>query len=189
MEPETYAATRQEWREWLMRNQTGIQAVWLVYYKLHTGKPSVSYRESLEEALCFGWIDGIRRRIDEERYASRFTPRRQGSNWSDFNINLARKLPAEGRMTETGLAVFNQGMEAGKKESGSSRAVDLSLTPELEKPLREHPDAWNNFLNLAASYRRQYILWLLDAKRPETRSKRLEEAIRLLSANQKLGMK
>ncbi len=98
---------REAWRQWLLENHAGFNEFWIIFYKKHTGKPTVIYREALEEALCFGWIDGILKRIDDECYMQRFTPRRSRSNWSETNIKLALKLLSEGRMHESGLA-FSQ---------------------------------------------------------------------------------
>jgi uncharacterized protein YdeI (YjbR/CyaY-like superfamily) len=94
--------------EWLMKNHNKKSEIWLVYYKKHTGKPTVQYTEAVEEALCFGWIDGIEKRIDDERYAQRYTPRRKSSNWSDPNIARYKKLASQGLMTEAGKKAFIQ---------------------------------------------------------------------------------
>lgn len=101
-------ASRDEWRAWLEKNHARFDEVWLVFWKKHTGKPTVSYRESLEEALCFGWIDGMKKRVDDERYTLRYTPRKQRSNWTAGNIKLARDLIAEGLMAPSGLRAFER---------------------------------------------------------------------------------
>lgn len=100
--------SRKEWREWLTKNHDKTTEIWLVYYKKHTGKPTIKYEEAVEEALCFGWIDGIEKRIDEERYAQRFTPRRKNSNWSESNIARYKKLVKQGLMTKAGKKAFPQ---------------------------------------------------------------------------------
>ena len=92
MEPELCVLSREEWRSWLEMNHGSVEAIWLVFYKKHTGKSTLTYRDSLEEALCFGWIDGVRRSIDSEKYACRFTPRRKKSKWSAFNLKLVEEL-------------------------------------------------------------------------------------------------
>ena len=102
------AASRIEWRAWLEKNHATETEVWLVYYKKHTGKQSVSYLESVMEALCFGWIDGIKKRVDDERYIHRFTPRKPNSKWSPSNIAQAKELIESGAMTEAGLAAFRK---------------------------------------------------------------------------------
>lgn len=181
---ETRAADRSAWRRWLKKNHATASEVWLVYYKKHTGKPSVTYLDSVREALCFGWIDGIVRRIDDETYTHRFTPRRPGSRWSSTNVRLAKELIASGDMTDAGLAAYRRRVEPGKPPIDES-----SLAPEIETALRADAAAWRNFQDLAPSHRRQYVGWLMSAKRPETRAKRLAEALRLLAENKTLGMK
>jgi len=183
------ASNRKEWRSWLKENHAGEKEVWLAYYKKHTGKATVTYIESVKEALCFGWIDGLKKRIDDERYAHRFTPRRAGSKWSPQNTRLAKELIESGDMTKAGLAAFEQGVPYDQELQQVLSAKEIPLTAESERGLKTSQQAWNNFNQLSAGCRKQYILWLQSAKKPETRKKRLEEAIRLLEKNQKLGMK
>ena len=189
MKSEIYVSDRKEWRSWLIENHTKMEEIWLVYYKKHTGKPTVTYTDSVEEALCFGWIDGLTRSIDGEKYAYRFTPRRAGSKWSPLNIKLAKKMIEAGKMTEAGLAIFNQRVGYDEEILKARKVKEIPLTPEIEDALKANKKAWHNFNNLAPSYRKQYVGWLRSAKKPETREKRLKEAIKLLSRNEKLGMK
>jgi len=189
MKQEFCASSRKEWRSWLKRNQSTVEEVWLVYYKKHTGKPSISYIESLEEALCFGWIDGIKRRIDEEKYAHRFTPRKLNSKWSARNVRLAKKMIDACKMTPSGLSTFKQRVAYGDEVLEAISAKVIPIPTEIEDALKRNEKAWNNFINLATGYRKQYVLWLTTAKKAETREKRLKEAIRLLAKNEKLGMK
>ena len=183
------ASDRDEWRSWLKIHHAEKGEVWLVYYKKHIGKASITYRESVEEALCFGWIDGIKKGIDSERYAHRFSPRRAKSKWSRLNISLAQELISRGKMARAGLAAFERRQiyeEAFLKTCGEE---EIFLPPEIEKDLKENHMAWENFNKLAPGYRKLYTGWLCSAKKPETRQKRLKEAIRLLAQNKKLGMK
>lgn len=189
MRKEHYARNRKEWRDWLQDNHDSEQEIWLVYFKKQTGKPSVGYTESVEEALCFGWIDGIKKRIDEERYTHRFTPRRSNSKWSELNIRLAEKLIKEGTMTEAGLASFRRRSHYGERTDTVRKQEELQLPTEIERVIKRNKVAWDNFENLAPSYRKQYVLWLTMAKRAVTKEKRLKEAIDLLEKNEKLGMK
>jgi uncharacterized protein YdeI (YjbR/CyaY-like superfamily) len=189
MEKRFHPAGREEWRAWLRDNHADADEVWLVYYKAHTGKPSVSYRESVEEALCFGWIDGIRKSIDDGRYCHRFSPRRAKSKWSPLNIELARKMIAQGRMTPAGQACFERREEYAEAFLRAREQPVFRLTREMERALKDNPPAWDNFKRLAPGYRKQYAAWLVSAKKPETRAKRLAEAIALLRENRKLGMK
>jgi len=180
---------RESWRSWLAENHAIEKEVWLAYYKKHTGKVSVSYMDSVKEALCFGWIDGLKRRIDDERYVHRFTPRKANSKWSPQNIRLAKELIGTGEMTEAGLAVFKQRATYDDHLLKALSAKDPPLMAETEKGLKASKKAWKNFNKMTTGYRKQYVAWLQSAKKPETRKKRLEEAIRLLETNQKLGMK
>jgi len=182
-------SNREEWRCWLMENHAHEEEVWLVYYKKHTGKTCVSYMDSVKEALCFGWIDGLKKSIDEERYMHRFTPRRAGSKWSPLNIKLAGQLISSGEMTGAGLAAFNQRVDYDESFLQAAGAKEISLLPGIESALKANPKAWNNFKHLAPGYRKQYVGWLQSAKRPDTRERRLKEAIQLLARNKKLGMK
>jgi uncharacterized protein YdeI (YjbR/CyaY-like superfamily) len=180
---------RKAWRVWLTENYASEKEVWLAYYKKHTGKATVSYLDSVKEALCFGWIDGLKKSIDEERYAHRFTPRRPGSKWSPQNIRLAKELIESGEMTKAGLEAFDQGVPYDLELQKVLSAKEIPLTAETEQGLKTSLKAWNNFNQLSAGYRKQYVMWLQSAKKADTRKTRLEEAIRLLEKNQKLGMK
>ncbi|MBT8074841.1 MAG: YdeI/OmpD-associated family protein [Gammaproteobacteria bacterium] len=183
------ASSREEWRAWLQQNHAGASEIWLVYFKKHTGKPTVDYAESVEEALCFGWVDGLKKRIDEYRYAHRFSPRKAKSKWTPLNIQRARKMIEAGKMTEAGLVSFRQRLEYDEKFLQARTQKKLELPAEMEAAIKLNKAAWNNFKQLAPGYRKQYVGWLVSAKKPATRTRRLEEAIRLLARNKKLGMK
>jgi uncharacterized protein YdeI (YjbR/CyaY-like superfamily) len=183
-----YIKNRYEWRKWLEENHQTEKEIWLVYYKKHTGLPRVPYNDAVEEALCFGWIDSNIQRIDEEKYVQKFTPRKNNSKWSELNIKRLRKLISEGKMTEAGMSKLN--LELVNKDYKAHPTVEnLEIPDFFSLALQENELARNNFNNLAPSYRRNYILWLSNAKTDETRRKRLEEAMGLLSENKKLGMK
>lgn len=181
--------SRAAWRAWLVQNHARRDELWLVYYKKASGKASVDYAGSVEEALCFGWIDGIKKRIDDDRYAHRFTPRRPGSRWSPLNIERAEQLIARGKMMPAGAAAFGQRKGYGERIPAARAGAEIALAPEIEKALRANSRAWKNFRALAPSYRNRYAGWLRNAKRPETLMKRLAEAVALLEKNAKLGMK
>lgn len=180
---------RRAWRAWLTENHASEKEVWLAYYKKHTGKATVTYMDSVKEALCFGWIDGLKKSIDEQKYAHRFTPRKVNSKWSPLNIRLAKELIESGEMTEAGLVAFNQRVPYDQGLQKVLSAKEIPLTAETERGLKTSPEAWANFSQMAPGYRKQYVAWLQSAKRPETRRKRMIEAIGLLEANKKLGMK
>ncbi len=184
-----YPKTREEWRQWLQVNHATEKEIWLVYYKKHTGVQSIEYLDSVKEALCFGWIDGLMRRIDDEKYARKFTIRKPKSKWSPLNISLAEKLIKEKKMTSFGLAFYEKKIEYDKELVKIQTSKEVTVPAEMEKALRKNKKAWDNFNNLAPSYKKQYIGWIATAKRQETRQKRLQEAIRLLEQNKKMGMK
>jgi uncharacterized protein YdeI (YjbR/CyaY-like superfamily) len=184
----TFPATdRESWRAWLAANHASEKEVWVVFPKKQTGERCMSYEESVEEALCHGWIDSIIRRIDEKSYARKFTPRTNHQNWSESNKRRLAKLIAEGRMTEIGLAKVNY--SDAKVQPRKPMPKTLPVPAFMEQALRKQKQAWDNFMSLAPSHQRSYVLWISMAKREETRTKRLQEAIQLLLKNEKLGLK
>jgi uncharacterized protein YdeI (YjbR/CyaY-like superfamily) len=179
------------WRNWLEQNGTSSKEVWLVFPKAHTGRPALSYGDAVEEALCFGWIDSTVRRIDDDRFARKFTPRRPGSVWSDLNKARAEKVIREGRMTEAGMSLVLSAKSVGEWDRVSTRKrIDEEAVPvELLEELRDNPAAGSFFDSLPRSCRKQYIIWIAVAVRSETRKRRALEAIRLLSRGERLGLK
>lgn len=189
MKPLVECKDRDEWRGWLSQNHETCSEVWLVYFKKHTGKPSIAYRESVQEALCFGWIDGLKKRLDDERYTHRFTPRRQKSKWSPLNTRLAEELIAEGKMAGAGLKAYKQRLSYEETFLQNREQDELPLPPEFQAALESNPTARQNFQALAPGYRKQFLGWVSSAKRAETRARRLAEAMEMLEQNQKPGMK
>jgi uncharacterized protein YdeI (YjbR/CyaY-like superfamily) len=181
------APDRVTWREWLAEHGASESEIWLVYYKAGTGKATISYEDSLEEALCFGWVDSIIQKIDEEKYARKFTPRKPGSKWSELNKHLVAKLIKEGRMTEAGMAKVEFVLE--EAPTARPKRSDLPLPDWLKEGLMASPRAWENFSKLPPSHQRNYILWVSEARREETRQKRIGEAIAMLQKNERLGLK
>ena len=180
------ASTTDDWRGWLARNCRSEKEVWLVIHHSGSGTPGPRYHEAVEQALCYGWIDSLFRRVDDEKHVQWFSPRRRNSKWSASNIQRVRKLIAQKKMTRAGL----EKIPAGALESEPvQRPKELPVPDFLAAALAEHPEALANFNRLAASYRRNYIGWISSAKREETRQKRIAEAITLLERNEKLGMK
>jgi uncharacterized protein YdeI (YjbR/CyaY-like superfamily) len=179
------------WRAWLEANGKAEKEVWLVFPKVHTGVPAISYDDAVEEALCFGWIDSTVRRIDDDLYARKFTPRKPASVWSDLNKARAEKAIREGRMTGIGLSLVASAKESGEWDRTSNRRrIDEDAVPsELLEGLRENPSAGVFFETLPRSCRRQYIIWIAVAVKPETRRRRAEEAVRLLLRGERLGLK
>ena len=174
----------EEWRTWLAEHHDVELAVWLVFHKRQTGRPSIDYVDALDEALCFGWIDSLIKRLDDERYARKFTPRKPDSRWSTANRKRYAHLQASGRL-----------MPAGVNRAPTDRSYDAprpspSKVPAyIQEALRRRPTAWKYFESLAPSYRRMYIGWIDSAKQQATKMRRLREAIDLLAAGKKLGLK
>ena len=170
----TYFETRDALRDWLAVNHDRVDELWIGFFKKGTGKPSVTYLEAVEEALCFGWIDGVRHSIDAESYANRFTPRKKGSNWSAINIRRVQELMEAGRMAPPGIAAF-EARDPGKTYSYGREAA--SLGDEYEALLRGSENAWAFFREQTPWYRRMASFWVVSAKQEETRRRRLGQLI------------
>jgi uncharacterized protein YdeI (YjbR/CyaY-like superfamily) len=174
---------RQQWRAWLGKHHASSPGIWLVFYKDHSGVKSIPYEDSVSEALCFGWIDSLIKRLDDDRYARKFTPRRPTSKWSDSNRKRWAELKAAGLLTMVGLAA------APTDNTYAPPPAIPDLPAYIAKALKANPKAWNFFQELAPTYRRHFVGWIHWAKRPETRKTRIREAIALLAAGKKLGLK
>ena len=176
--------SRQKWREWLRKHHDSISEIWLVFHKRHTGVTCLEYSEAVEEAICFGWIDSLVKRLDDDRYARKFTPRKADSRWSTINRRRYADMESRRLLTEAGL------QRAPTKRSGDAPEVsDSVLPPCFSEALNANPRASEFFERLAPSYRRAYIAWIDSAKREETKQRRSREAVKLLSSGRKLGMK
>lgn len=186
---ELYVTSKDDWRKWLEKHHETERKVWLIYHKKHTGKPSIAYGDSVEEALCFGWIDSLIKRIDDEKFARKFTPRKSNSNWSEVNKKRTRKMMAEGKMTKAGWARIEEAKKNGEWFKVTPRRQELTIPSYMKKALAASQTALDNFNKLAKTHKRDYIGWITSAKREETRKRRLREAIQLLEQNEKLGMK
>jgi uncharacterized protein YdeI (YjbR/CyaY-like superfamily) len=172
-----FAAGRAAWREWLATRHDTAPFVWLLLHKKHVDEPSVTYDEAVEEALCWGWIDGLANRWDERSYAQRFTPRKPGSAWSESNVARVERLIAEGRMTPAGLALVEEAKRRGTWDRAASGRLEVA-PPDLEAALAADPPAAVQWEAWAPTYRRQYVSWVLAAKRPETRARRAAAGLR-----------
>jgi uncharacterized protein YdeI (YjbR/CyaY-like superfamily) len=178
------AKTLAEWRRWLARHHGSESEVWLVFPKSHTGEPSVSYQDALDEALCFGWVDSLIKRLDEDRYARKFTPRKPDSRWSAVNRRHYARLQAADRIEPAGIR------RAPTSENRYPVRQPLAGIPAfIQKAIDAEPDARAYFDSLAPSSKRLYVGWIASAKKEETRLRRLDEAVRLLKSGQKLGLK
>ncbi len=162
--------------EWLAENHATSDALWVGFYKKGSKRPSITWPEAVDEALCYGWIDGVRKGIDTESYVIRFTPRKAGSVWSNVNIHRVRVLTDLGRMRPTGLAAF-QARKENRSGIYSHEQGDVDLPEVYQKLLQENAAAWEFFQKQPASYRKAVSWWVSSAKKDETRQKRLDALI------------
>jgi uncharacterized protein YdeI (YjbR/CyaY-like superfamily) len=176
MEP-VFFATRDELRAWLERHHADRDELWVGLYKKASGKPSVTWPEVVDEALCFGWIDGVRRSLGPDSYANRLTPRRARSNWSAINVKRVRELIEEGRMRPAGLVAFEARADDRTAVYSYEQRRAAQLEPEQAERFRAARDAWEWFQARPPSYRRAAIHWVTSAKRAETRERRLTTLI------------
>ena len=176
--------TLAQWRTWLAGHHDSESEVWLVFHKCHTGRVSIAYEDAIAEALCFGWVDSLIKRLDDGRYARKFTPRKPDSKWSNLNLKRYAKLKAGRRLMPAGLSRAPSGRTYNKPTLSATKVPRY-----IRDALRKSPKAAVHFKNLASSYRRQYVGWIISAKQQETRVRRLQEAIRLLAAGKRLGLK
>jgi uncharacterized protein YdeI (YjbR/CyaY-like superfamily) len=181
--------SRREWRAWLRANHAKAKEASLVFYKKHTGRATLAYDEAVEEALCFGWIDGIKRSLDGDTYTYRFTPRRPESKWSAINKARVDRLIAAGEMTAAGLSVLERAKLDGSYDEVPDAERRWDVPAELSSLLAKRKRAKAAFDALAPGYRRRYLQWIASAKKAETRSKRALEVVDRLGRGEKLGTK
>lgn len=180
-----FFASKSDFREWLEKNHDTVPELWVEYYKKKTGIPSITWPESVDEALCFGWIDGIRKSIDEQRYKIRFTPRREDSNWSAVNIQRVEELKKQGLMRPPGIKAFKN--KKGKNsEQYSYEGRNVKLKKEYQNKIKSNNKAWKFFKALAPSYRKASVTWVMSAKKEETRERRLGVLIKSSEQGQKI---
>lgn len=168
---------RNQWRIWLEEHHAEESEVWLVHHRKGIRGATLSLAEAVEEALCFGWIDGLLRKLDERRYVVRYTPRRPNSVWSVSNIQRVERLILEGRMTEAGLKAIAEAKKNGQWEAAIRREEVEVIPPDLEKALRRRKGALAAYQGLPDSRKKQYIFWLQSAKRPTTLQRRIEKIV------------
>jgi uncharacterized protein YdeI (YjbR/CyaY-like superfamily) len=169
--------TPADFRDWLDKNHQTETELWVGFYKKASKKQSITWPESVDQALCYGWIDGLRKSIDKESYKIRFTPRRPTSIWSDVNIGRIEFLTKEGLMKPAGIAAWEKRKDAKSGVYSYEQKGKIALAPEYEAQIRNNPKAWTFFQNLAPSYKKSTIRWIMSAKREETRQKRVEITI------------
>jgi uncharacterized protein YdeI (YjbR/CyaY-like superfamily) len=182
----TFFATAADFRKWLEKNHDTVPELLVGFYKKGSGKPSITWPESVDEALCFGWIDGVRRTIDEESYSIRFTPRRPRSNWSAVNLKRVDELTKLGRMHPAGLRAFEA--RDPSRTYSYERKEDQKLDAAYEAKLKANKKAWTFFQAQPPYYRRIASLWVMDAKKEETRLKRLATLIDDSAHGRRIGL-
>ena len=176
--------SRARWRAWLEANHGSASEVWLVFHKPHTGKTSIDYEDSVEEALCFGWVDSLIRRLDDDRYARKFTPRKTDAFWSDSNRRRYAKVEALGLLAAAG----RDRAPSDANRYPARRKRSDAVPAYIEKAFKSKPRAWTTFERLTPRERIMYVGWIDNAKREETKSKRIQKALALLAAGKKLGL-
>ncbi len=178
------------WENWLEKNHQTEQELWVVYYKKHTKKPTVSYEDSVRTALCYGWIDSLVKRLDEDRYARKFNPRKKNSLWSESNKKRVSELLKDGKMKTAGIELVEFAKQNGNWDKVVTKPeIDYTMPKEFQNELKRNPQAEDYFNQLNIRHQKEYLVWIIMAKRKETRERRIKESIRLLSNNQKLGLK
>lgn len=181
-----FFAKQSDFRKWLAKNHETRSEVLVGFYKVNSGKPSMSWPQSVDEALCFGWIDGVRKRIDDERYSIRFTPRKPTSIWSALNIKKAEELTKQGLMEHAGIEAFKKRTE-NKSKIYAYENEPAELSAELKKKFKANKKAWNFFATQAPSYQKTIVHWIMRAKQETTRTSRLEKTITESEKQQRLA--
>jgi len=179
--------TPREWRQWLAKHHATTDELWVGFYKRESGKPSITWPESVDEALCVGWIDGIRKRIDEGRYTIRFTPRRKGSIWSAVNIARVAVLTKEGRMMPAGAAAFAAREDKKSRVYTYEQKDAATLGDEYERRFQARPKAWAFWEAQPLYYRKLATRWVVSAKQEATRERRLATLIEDSAAGRRIG--
>jgi len=172
MKPQFFESP-EKFRDWLQENHEQSQELWVGFYKRKSGKPSITWPESVDQALCFGWIDGVRKSINASSYMIRFTPRKARSTWSAVNITRAKDLHARGLMSTAGMKAFEQRTDEKSALYSYEQRKTATLGKDQEKAFRRSARAWNFFQNQAPWYRRTATWWIISSKKEETRAKRL----------------
>ncbi len=178
---------QEAWRRWLSNNHHSVSSVWLTIRKKAARGPGIGYEDAVDEAVCFGWIDGKMHSIDEASYALRFSPRRTASIWSLANRERAERLMCAGKMSAAGLAEITKAKQNGRWKNAYTSKEKPVVPPDLQQALRQNPEAWRKFNGFANSYQTMYVGWVVDAKRQSTRENRIREVISRCQAGKKPG--
>ena len=188
----THPKTRDQWRKWLEKNHSTAPGIWMIYYKKETGKRKFDMAEAVEEALCFGWIDSVAQKLDDERSMQKFTPRKTKSIWSKINKQRIEKLIEQELMTPAGLATIERAKKNGSWDTLNSSDLHTdnnSMPDDLEKALSKNKKALANFLAFPPSYRKRFLFWIDSAKTPVTKAVRIKQTLLMAAANKKPGLK
>jgi uncharacterized protein YdeI (YjbR/CyaY-like superfamily) len=175
-----FAKDRDQWRRWLQKNFARREEIWLVFYKKASRKQTVCYEHAVEEALCFGWVDGLKKGLDQECFAFRFTPRKAKSAWSKSNLDRVERLIAAGKMTPAGIAAYRS---VGRRDVPP---MPTEMPTALEETFRKQRAAWTNYQKFPPGYRRVTAGWVASAKKQETQAKRLEKLIEFSARNERI---
>jgi len=185
---------RAEFRNWQQYHHATSPGIWMIFYRKNLNVECIEYNDALEEALCFGWIDSIIKKLDDNRYARKFTPRKNTTKWSEVNKKKIAELIKNGKMTQAGLDKIDISIKSGLVNKENTQP-ERKKVKEIETPdfivqeFAKNEPALQNFSNLAPTYKRHYVLWITGAKREETVTARIKESIVLLKDNKKLGLK
>lgn len=181
-----FFATPEKFRAWLAKNHAKASELSVGFHKKGTGRPSIDWPQSVDEALCFGWIDGVRRSLGADSYTIRFTPRRERSVWSSINIRRVKVLTKEGRMSAAGLAAFARRSKDRSAIYAYEQRASAKLAPAEARLFKANAEAWASFSKMAPSYRQRALYWITSAARPETRKSRLARIIAFSAAGKKI---
>jgi uncharacterized protein YdeI (YjbR/CyaY-like superfamily) len=173
----TYFARPELWRRWLARHHADASELWVGFHKKGSGRPSITWPEAVDQALCYGWIDGVRKRVDDSRYVIRFTPRRRGSVWSSVNLARVKELTALGLMQPAGLAAHAARTDARSGIYAYEQRKQAELPAQMERELKRSRKAWDFFRSQPPWYQRTASWWVISAKKEETRQRRLAALI------------
>jgi len=179
---------RNEWRSWLEKNHMISNEVWLIHYKKSSSKKNLNHFDAVKEAICFGWIDSKLKKIDEERFILRYSPRKPRSVWSKINKKNAEKMISLRKMMPAGYDKIEEATKQGFWDTAYTNLVKERLPSDLKKALIMNKTAWNNFQHFANSYRNMYIGWVKNAKTEKTRKRRISEVVKRSFNNKKSGI-
>jgi uncharacterized protein YdeI (YjbR/CyaY-like superfamily) len=180
--------SQKSFRNWLEKNHEKIDFIWLALRKKDSKIKCITYPEALDEALCFGWIDSIVKRCNDDYFMQRFTPRKSRSIWSMINVNKVDALIKAGKMTAAGLAKINDAKKNGQWEKAYGSKFEQPLPDDLKKALKKNPEAWKNFSTFSPSYQRMYIAWVNFVKKEDARKRRIDKVVERSRENMKPGM-